>query len=99
MNALDDAAFHAWEPKPAATNETVRALKRMLRSKSMMAWAELLKDAVCANLEIHDGNEKARCFYGELNEFQLGQVKYVVNRLVAWKRWSSPTGDDMDRVL
>jgi hypothetical protein len=99
FNALDDAAFHAWETKPSSTNDGQRSLKRMLRSKSMMAWAELLRDAVCAKLDIHDGDDKSRCLYRELSQAQLSQVRQVVNRLVGWPRWSSPDGDDVDRVL
>jgi hypothetical protein len=99
LNMLDEVAFHAWNPKATSTNEHQRGLSRMLRSKSMMAWAELLRDAVCAKLDIHDSDEKARCLYRELSEIQMAQVKHVVNRLVSWKRWYSPENDEVDRVL
>lgn len=99
LNMLDETAFHAWDPKAAPTNEVQRALMRMLRSKSMMAWAELLRDAVCAKLDIHDSDEKSRCFYRDLTDAQLLQVRQVVNRLASWKRWSSPTSDEIDRIL
>ena len=99
LNALDDAAFHAWDPKAPASDAAQRVLKRMIRSKSMMAWAEIFKDAVCAKLDIHDSDEKFRCLYRELGQVQLNQIKHVASRLVAWKRWSSPEGDEIDRVL
>ena len=99
LNMLDEVAFHAWAPKAPSTNGTQRGLSRMLRSKSMMAWAELLRDAVCAKLDIHDSDEKAQCLYRELDQNQLDQVKLVTNRLVSWKRWSSPEGDEIDRIL
>lgn len=99
FNMLDELGFHAWNAKAGLANDQQRALTRMLRSKSMMAWAELLRDAVCAKLDIHDSDEKARCFYRDLDDAQLKQVKQVVNRLISWKRWISPTGDEIDRVL
>lgn len=99
LNMLDELVFHAWSPKAPPSNDVQRALVRMLRSKSMMAWAELLRDAVCAKLDIHDGDEKARCFYRELSDAQLQQARQVVSRLVSWKRWASPSGDEIDRVL
>jgi len=99
LNMLDELAFHSWNPKAGPSSDVQRTLERMLRSKSMMAWAELLRDAVCAKLDIHDSDEKARCFYRDFSETQLQQVRQVVNRLVSWKRWSSPKGDEIDRVL
>lgn len=99
FNMLDELGFHSWNAKLGPANDQQRALTRMVRSKSMMAWAELLRDAVCAKLDIHDSDEKARCFYRDLDEAQLKQVKQVVNRLISWKRWISPTGDEIDRVL
>lgn len=99
LNMLDELAFHAWDPKAPPSDDLQRTLVRMLRSKSMMAWAELLRDAVCAKLDIHDSDEKARCFYRALSDAQLQQVRQVVSRLVAWKRWASPAGDEIDRVL
>lgn len=99
LNMLDDAAFHAWDHRIAAISETQRALYRMLRSKSMMAWAELLRDAVCAKLDIHDSDEKECCMHRELKQAQLEQIRQVTNRLVSWKRWYSPENDEVDRVL
>ena len=99
MNALDELAFSAWNPRAGPNDENQRRLTRLLRSKSMMAWAELLRDAVCAKIDLHDSDEKARPLYREITETDLVRARSVVSRLVTWKRWSSPAGDEIDRVL
>lgn len=98
MNMLYDLALASWNPKAGPKDDNQRKLGRMFRSKSIMAWSELLKDAVCARIEIFDEDEKARPFYRELSQEDLARVKGVVERLVGWKWWSSPE-DDIDRVL
>jgi hypothetical protein len=101
MNILDDLALSHWDSKANPTDETQRKLSRMTRSKSIMAWSELLRDAVCAKIDLHDGDEKAKPFYRDLSNDQMKLVRGVVERLVNWKRWNDPTtGDDnIDRVL
>ena len=64
----------------------------------MMAWSELLRDAVLAKLDLNDSDDRARPFYRELDKRQLEGVKQVVTRLFNWKLWSDP-GDEIDRVL
>jgi hypothetical protein len=99
MNTLDELAFAAWNPKAGPNDETQRPLTRLLRSKSMMAWSELLRDAICAKIELHDSDDKARPFYRDISDDDLKRVRSVVSRLVSWKRWSSPADDEIDRVL
>jgi hypothetical protein len=65
----------------------------------MMAWAELLRDAICGKLDLQDADDRARPLYRTLDEKQANQLKSVVNRLVAWKRWDSPANDEVDRIL
>jgi hypothetical protein len=98
MNMLHDLALHAWNAKGAPSDTMQRKLRRMFSSKSIMAWAELLQDAVAAKLDLLEREDKARPFYRQLTKDQIGQVKTVVSRLVGWKFWSDAS-DDIDRVL
>jgi hypothetical protein len=49
-------------------------LKRMFGSKSMMAWSDLLGDAICAKLDIHDRDEREKPFYREFSEADLSKI-------------------------
>lgn len=99
LNALHEFALSGWNGKAPAGNSRQRRLDRLFRSKSMMAWAEVLRDAVCAKLDIHDGEQRAMPLYRELDDADRTRVKAIVHRLVDWKRWDSPADDDIDRVL
>ena len=99
FNALDDLAFSHWDPKRGQNDDNQRKLSRLLRSKSIMAWAELLRDAVCAKLEIYDADDKTRPLYRHLDDQSLKRIKSVVARLVDWKMWASPADDEIDRIL
>ena len=99
MNMLDDLALSSWNPKAGVNDTNQNGLVRLFRSKSIMAWSELLRDAVCGKLELQDSEDRARPFYRELSDEDLDKVKKVVERLVTWKMWSSPSGDDIDRIL
>jgi hypothetical protein len=63
MNMVNDLALGFWNAKAGKNDETQRKLARLFGSKSMMAWATLLKDAVCSRLEIFTEEERARPFY------------------------------------
>ncbi len=98
MNMLHDLGLHAWNPRALNGDTTQRKLERMFRSKSMMAWSELLRDAVLAKLDLTDADDRVRPFYRELDKRQLEGIKQTVARLFNWKFWSDP-GDEIDRVL
>lgn len=98
MNMLHDLGLHAWSATASATDTKQRQLTRMFRSKSAMAWSELLSDAVTATLKLHDSDEKARPLYRDLSKAQVDDVKAVVSRLFGWKFWAD-ANDDIDRVL
>jgi hypothetical protein len=99
MNTLYDLALRHWNSEAGANDETQRRLERIFRSKSMMAWCEVLRAAILAKLELHAEEDRAMPFYRKLSENQVDQVKAVVNRLMGWKGWHAPNGDDIDRVL
>lgn len=98
MNMMHDLGLHAWNAKAPNGDTTQRKLQRMFRSKSMMAWSELLRDAIRAKLGLMDSEDAARPFYRELDKQQLEAIKGTVARLFSWKFWSDP-GDEIDRVL
>jgi hypothetical protein len=98
MNDLVDLALGSWNPEAGANNENQRKLRRIFGSKSMMAWSEILRDAVAAKLDIHDADEKEKLFYRELSSTQREQIRKIVERLMAWSQWQSPANDDIDRV-
>jgi hypothetical protein len=99
MNMLYDLGLAAWNPQAGANDSTQRKLNRLLRSKSIMAWAELLRDAICGKLELQDAEDRQRPFYRDLPNSDLVRVKKVTERLVNWNRWSAPADDEIDRVL
>ncbi|GAH73612.1 unnamed protein product, partial [marine sediment metagenome] len=99
MNTLYDLALGGWNPKVGKNDTTQRKLARLFRSKSIMAWAELLRDAICGKLDIQDAEDRARPFYREFSESELAKIRDVVARLVNWKMWISPTEDAIDRIL
>ncbi len=99
MNDLYDLALDGWDAAAPAGDERQRRLGRTFRSKAMMAWAELLRDAVCGKLDLQDAEDRARPMYRTLSQKQRTQVRGVVGRLVSWKRWDAPDGDEVDRVL
>jgi hypothetical protein len=87
-----------WNPKAGQGDSRQRKLGRMFRSRAMMAWSELLRDAVCAKLELFDSDEKVRPLYRQLSAGEQEQIKRIIERLVGWKFWDSPEGE-IDRVL
>jgi hypothetical protein len=98
MNMLHDLGLHAWKADAPTGDTMQRKLNRMFRSKSIMAWSELLANAIAAKLDLVDSDDQARPFYRELSKQQLEQVKAVVSRLVGWKFWAD-ANDDIDRQL
>ncbi|MCP3685982.1 MAG: hypothetical protein GY861_25335 [bacterium] len=99
MNILYDLALNNWNPKATLNNANQRKLSRMFRSKSIMAWSELLRDAICGKLDLQDAEDRARPLYREFSDEDMNRAKLVVERLVNWKWWSAPKNDDIDRIL
>lgn len=65
----------------------------------MMAWSELLWDAVCGRLDIDDTDERLRVFYRPLSASEVERVRKTVQRLYEWQRWAAPKDDQIDRIL
>jgi hypothetical protein len=98
MNMLYELGLHGWNPKAPKGDTTQRKLDRIFRSKSMMAWSELFRDAVRAELRLKEEEERARPFYRVLDQADLEGIRSIVERLFNWKFWSD-SGTEVDRVL
>jgi hypothetical protein len=99
MNMIHDLALGFWNAKAGKNDETQRKLLRLFGSKSMMAWAELLKDAVCARLEIYGEEDRVRPFYRSISPAEHGKIKMILSKLVNFKIWRSPADSEVDGVL
>ncbi len=98
LNMLHDLGLHNWKANAAKGDTEQRKLSRIFSSKSMMAWSEILANAVTAKLDLHDSDDKERPFYRDLNKAQLDSVKVVVSRLFAWKFWAD-AHDEIDNAI
>ena len=98
MNMLHDLGLHHWNASASKEETEQRKLARMFSSKSMMAWSEILADAVIAKLELHDSDDKAAPFYRDLSKSQLDSVKVVVSRLFGWKFWAD-ANNEIDNAI
>jgi len=99
MNMLYDLALGSWNPKAGPNDGNQRKLVRLFRSKSIMAWSEILRDAVRGKLDLQDEEERARPFYRDLSVDDLERIKKMVERLVNWKLWSSAHNSEIDRIM
>jgi hypothetical protein len=99
MNLLHDQALRNWNPEAGRNDAEQWRLPRLFGSKPMMAWSELLRDAVCAKLELTDREDQARPFYRDISPEQWKRIKKMVDRLVDFKIWNSPPDSEVDRVV
>jgi len=99
MRMLYDLALHGYDPKAGTNDGNQRRLLRLFRSKSIMAWSELVRDAICGKLDLQDAEDRARPFYRPLKPEQVTIIRNVIERLVNSKVWIAPSGDEVDRVL
>jgi hypothetical protein len=99
MNILYDEALATWNPKASASDQNQTKLQRIFASKSMMAWSELLRDAVIGKLDLYDADERARPLYRKPSDEQAKRVRATIQQLLQWPRWQAPAGDEIDRVV
>ncbi len=99
MNALYDNAMHRWRPDAPKGDEEQLALNRLVGSKSMQAWSDILRGAILAKLDLHDGDERERPFYRTLSDESQAKIDKIVRRLVEWQGWTSPASSDFDGKL
>lgn len=98
-NLLVEGGLYSWDHKAPADDQNRLRLQRMFSSKSMMAWSELLWDAVCGRLDIDDTDERLRVFYRALSANEIERIRKTVQRLFEWQRWAAPKDDQIDRIL
>ncbi len=98
MNMIYNLALDQWDPRASKDNPIQRRLTRMIRARFMKAWAEVLRDAICAKLELYDSDDKTKPLYRTLSEDQLKQIRECVARLVDWKMWDAPADSEIDRI-
>ena len=99
LNVLYDIALANWNSKAPQNDTNQNRLNRLFSSKSIMAWSELLRDAVCAKLDLDDADERAKPFYRELSEGDFQKIKKIVERLLGWPMWLAPVGNDVDSFI
>ena len=96
LNVLYDIALANWDSEAPQNDTDQIRLNRLFSSKSIMAWSELLRDAVCAKLDLDDADERAMPFYRELSDGDFHKIKKIVERLLGWPMWLAPTGSEID---
>lgn len=99
QNILFDMALVGWNPKASRDDSRQMQLNRVFSSKSIMAWSELVRDAVCAKLDLEDTDDRARPFYRELSDTDFVKVRKIIERLLAWPQWLSPPNSEIDRSI
>ena len=99
MNLIYDQTLQSWNPSATSNDSNQLKLSRLFSSKSIMAWAEIFKDAVSAKLEIYDIDEKEKIFYRQLDDCAFNKINDIINRLVCWQMWHSPKDSEIDNMI
>lgn len=99
LNLLHDQSLTNWDSRTNPSDPIQLKLKRIFSSKSIMAWSEIFKDAVCAKLEIYDSDEKQKPFYRELTEDDFQKIKMILSRLLDWQLWSASKDCGIDTAI
>lgn len=99
LNMFYELGLSQWNADARPGDGSKLRLSRLFRSKSMMAWSEIFRDAVCAKIDLIDAEDRERPLYRELTEAQLQGIKLIVERLMDWQGWSAPANSEIDRVL
>ena len=99
MSAFFDQSLCNWNPAAPPNDQTHIRLERIYSSKSIMAWSEIFKDAICARLDITDEEDRARPFYRELSQSDWEKINTMAGRLLTWTHWSAPQNSEIDSKL
>lgn len=99
FNIIDEEALCNWNPDATDRDPDQLKLNRLFRSKSIMAWSEIFKDAICAKLSIYDSDQKVMPFYRVMSDAEYNEIRFITRRLVNWKIWDSPKDNEIDRIL
>jgi len=99
LNLLYDQSLINWNPRTNPNDQMQLKLKRIFSSKSILAWTEIFRDAVCAKLEIHDSDEKQKPFYRDISDEDFLKIKNILSRLINWQIWISPKDSEVDTAI
>lgn len=99
LNLLYDQSLINWNSKIRPNDQMQIKLRRIFSSKSIMAWAEIFRDAVCAKIEIHDSDEKQKPFYRNITDEDFLKIKGILNRLLNWQLWIAPKDSEIDTAI
>lgn len=96
LNIFFDSALAQWNPKAIKGDLNQMSLNRVFSSKSIMAWSELLRNAICGKLDLDDADDRAKPFYRELTESDFQKIQKTIDRLLIWPMWMSPANSEID---
>jgi len=99
LNIIYDEGLLNWSSEKSNSDPTQLKLSRIFRSKSIMSWADILFDAVCASLKIYDSDDKITLMHRHLSDKDFEEITFVVRRLYKWNMWDSPQNSDIDRIF
>jgi hypothetical protein len=99
MNIMYDQSLSFWNFDASINDNLQNKLKRIYSSKSIMAWTELFKDAICLRIEILDSDEKEKVFYREIDDQNFVKISEIFTRFFNWQMWSSPRDSQIDTVI
>ena len=99
MNMFYDEALQLWDPKAPAGDQNRTRLERIFASKSMMACAELLRDAVVGKLDLIERRSGYARFYRKLSEEDVARVRATVRRLLQWEDGTRPRPTRRERSV
>ena len=99
MNIMYDQSLSFWNFDASLNDNLQNKLRRIYSSKSIMAWTELLKDAICLRIEILDSDEKEKVFYRKIDDQKFTKIGEIFSRFFNWQMWSSPRDTEIDTVI
>jgi hypothetical protein len=95
----EETSLDQWDDSKSENDITQNKLNRIFRSKSIMVWSGILRDAIVAKLEVLDSEDQELLFYRHISDVSFDGLRKVLRRFAAWKLWDAPVGSEIDGVL
>jgi len=99
FNIIYEEGLCNWDSSKSNTDSEQLKLTRIFRSRSIMAWTDIVFDAICASLHYYDSDDKSLLMHRNLSDEQFAIISKVIRRLYNWSMWYSPQNSEIDRVL
>lgn len=99
FNKLYTWSLVDWDGTKPKSDLKQMKLNRLFSSKSIMAWAGIMRDAVIAKLDLIDAEERAMPFYRVLSDKQRDDIELIILRLIEWPIWDSPKDSEIDLMI